>query len=98
MEFKEYVDPPLDALAAAIEKKMSSYQPNTKAYPVHNLAEENLMKSKMNDLAKHKIFYIGLQQANWTIEKMNWEFRKTVTNTEWLGCATPRMIILIAGF
>jgi len=69
MEFKEYVDPPLDALAAAIEKKLASYQPNTKAYPIHNLIEEKLMKSKINDLANHKIFYIGLQQANWLIDK-----------------------------
>jgi hypothetical protein len=69
MEFKEYVDPPLDALAEAIKKKISSYQADTKAYPIHNPVEEALMKSKISDLAKHKIFYIGLQQANWLIEK-----------------------------
>lgn len=68
-EFKQYLDPPLDALAAAIEKKMASNQPNTKAYPIHNPVEEKLMKSKINDLSNHKIHYIGLQQSNWLIEK-----------------------------
>jgi hypothetical protein len=58
-----------DKLAASAAAKLPQYLPNTKAYAVHNQAEENLMKSKISDLAGHKIFYIGLQEPSWLIDK-----------------------------
>ena len=58
-----------DRLNASAAKKLPLYLPNTRAYAVRNPAEEKLMKSKINDLANHKIFYIGLQEANWLIDK-----------------------------
>lgn len=58
-----------DKLSASAAKKLPLYVPNTKGYAFHNPAEEKLMKGKINDLADHKIHYIGLQQATWLIEK-----------------------------
>lgn len=59
----------LDKLAVSAAKKLPLYQPSTRIYGLHNLAEERLMKSKINDLADHKIFYAGIQEPNWLIEK-----------------------------
>lgn len=59
----------LDAVAAAAARKLPLYTPKLKNYSIHNPVEEKLMKSKINDLADHKIHYIGLEQANWLIEK-----------------------------
>lgn len=59
----------LDKLAASAAKKLPLYQAKTKAYPIRNPLEEKLMKAKINDSATHKIFYTGLEQANWLISK-----------------------------
>lgn len=58
-----------DKLAASAAKKLPTYLPNTKAYSFHNPAEEKLMKGKINNLADHKIFYIGVEEPSWLIEK-----------------------------
>lgn len=63
------LDAALDALNASAVKKLPLYLPETKSYPFKNLAEERLMKSKINRLADHKILYIGIRQANWQIDK-----------------------------
>lgn len=63
------LDAALDALKVAAAKKLPSYLPETKNYPFKNAVEEGLMKSKINRLADHKILYIGLQHANWVIDK-----------------------------
>ncbi len=68
-EFKQYLDPVWDKLATSAAKKLPLYLPNTKAYSVHNIAEEKLMRGNINELTSHKIHYIGLQQANWIIDK-----------------------------
>jgi hypothetical protein len=59
----------LDNLAAAAAKKIPLYQPDTKAYAFRSPAEERLMKGKINDPADHKIFYSGIKQASWLIDK-----------------------------
>ncbi len=69
MEFKPDLDPPLDALAAAVAKKLPLFPANTKQYSIHNLAEEKLMKGQITDIASYKIFYGGLETANWLIDK-----------------------------
>jgi hypothetical protein len=73
-DFKEIGNCPkivagLDKLGISAAKKLPLRLPDKSNYPVHNLAEEKLMKSKINDLVNHKIHYIGIKQANWLIEK-----------------------------
>lgn len=68
-DFKSYLEPALDKLNSSAAKKLPLYLPNTKAYSVHNIAEEKLMRGNINELTSHKIHYIGLQQANWIIDK-----------------------------
>lgn len=58
-----------DKLAASAAKKLPQYLPNTKVYPMHNPLEEKLMKAKISNLADHKIFYIGIQEPSWLIDK-----------------------------
>lgn len=59
----------LDALAASAAKKLPLYQANPRAYNFHNPAEEKMMKGTLENLASLKIFKIGLNQANWLIDK-----------------------------
>lgn len=59
----------LDALAASAAKKLPLYQANPKSYNFHNPAEEKMMKGTLENLASLKIFKIGLNQANWLIDK-----------------------------
>lgn len=58
-----------DNLSASAAKKLPLYLPNTKVYGIRNPAEEKLMKTKISNLADHKIFYTGIQEANWLIDK-----------------------------
>jgi hypothetical protein len=58
-----------DKLAASAAKKLPLFVPDTKAYTFHNPVEEKLMKSKIKNLADHKIHYIGVKQASWLIDK-----------------------------
>ena len=58
-----------EKLSASATKKLPLRLPDKANYSVHNLAEEKLMKSKINDLANHKIFYSGITEANWLIDK-----------------------------
>lgn len=59
----------LDALGVSAAKKLPLRLPDKTDYPVHNVAEEKLMKGKINNLADHKIHYIGIKEANWLIDK-----------------------------
>lgn len=69
LAFKNCLAPAFNNLAASAAAKLPLFLPNTRAYAQHNPAEERLMKSKINDLADHKIFYIGIQEPNWLIDK-----------------------------
>ncbi|HEX8251336.1 MAG TPA: hypothetical protein VF599_24400 [Pyrinomonadaceae bacterium] len=69
LNFKNCLAPAFDKLAASAAIKLPLYLPNTRVYAQHNPAEERLMKSKISDLADHKIFYTGIQEPNWLIDK-----------------------------
>jgi hypothetical protein len=69
LDYKNCLASAFDKLAASAATKLPLFLPDTKAYAQHNLAEEKLMKSKISDLAEHKIFYAGIQEPNWLIEK-----------------------------
>lgn len=69
LDYKNCLASAFDKLAASAAIKLPLFLPNTKAYAQHNPAEERLMKSKINDLADHKVFYIGIQEPNWLIDK-----------------------------
>jgi hypothetical protein len=58
-----------DKLAVSAAKVIPTLTPNKNGYAIQNPATENLMKSKIRDLANHKIFHAGVKQANWLIEK-----------------------------
>lgn len=59
----------LDALADSAAKKMPLYKANPKIYNFHNPTEEKMMKEILKNLAALKIYKIGLNQANWLIDK-----------------------------
>jgi hypothetical protein len=69
LDYKNCLASAFDKLAASAATKLPLFLPNTKAYPIHNATEEGLMKSKISDLADHKIFYVGIQEPNWLIDK-----------------------------
>ena len=69
LEYKNCLASALDKLAASAATKLPLFLPAAKTYAQHNPAEEKLMKSKINDLADHKIFYIGIQEPSWLIDK-----------------------------
>jgi hypothetical protein len=69
LDYKNCLASAFDKLAAAAATKLPLFLPNTKAYAQHNPLEERLMRSKISDLADHKIFYIGVQEPSWLIDK-----------------------------
>lgn len=77
LDFKNCLAPAFDKLAASAATKLPLYLPNTRVYAQHNAAEERLMKSKINDLADHKIFYVGIQEPNWLIDKNDYGLPKS---------------------
>jgi|SRR5215213_5053109 len=77
LDYKNCLASALDKLAASAATKLPLFLPNTKAYAMHNPAEEKLMKSKINDLADHKIFYVGIQEPNWLIDKNEYGLPKS---------------------
>lgn len=58
-----------DKLGAAAAKKLPQFVPDKAEYPATTPANANLMKGKITNLADHKIFYIGVREANWLIDK-----------------------------
>ena len=69
LDYKNCLASAFDKLAASAATKLPLFLPNTKAYAQHNPAEERLIRSKISDLADHKIFYIGVQEPSWLIDK-----------------------------
>ncbi len=69
LDYRNCLASALDKLAASAATKLPLFLPDTKAYAQHNASEEKLMKSKINDLADHKIFYIGIREPSWLIDK-----------------------------
>jgi hypothetical protein len=62
-------DAALDALAVSIRKRLPEHLPKADRYIIRNPAEEKLMRSAMKDTPQLKVFKIGLNQANWLIDK-----------------------------
>lgn len=77
LDYRNCLASALDKLAASAATKLPLFLPDTKAYAQHNPAEERLMKSKINDLADHKIFYVGVQEPNWLIDKNEYGLPKS---------------------
>lgn len=69
LEFKEPIDTMLAPLAAALAKKLPTYLPSLAAYKIRNPAEEALMKRVLTTPARYKIFFSGLEQSTWLIDK-----------------------------
>lgn len=63
-----------ETLAAAAAKKLPQFVPNKNEYLATTPANVNLMKGKIDDLANHKIFHTGIKEANWLIEKDDYNF------------------------
>jgi hypothetical protein len=59
----------LAPLAAALAKKLPTYLPSLAAYKIHNPAEEALMKRTLTTPTRYKIFFSGLEQSAWLIDK-----------------------------
>jgi len=76
LDYKNCLAAAFDRLAASAATKIPLFLPNTAAYGQHIPAEEKLMKSKISDLADHKIFYTGIQEPNWLVEKNEWGIPK----------------------
>lgn len=56
-------------LATLAEEKIPLYPANTKAYPNKDSGDFKLMKGKIKELSAHSIFYMGIQEESWLIEK-----------------------------
>jgi hypothetical protein len=59
----------LDTLSAVLARKLPLYTPNPKYYTFRSPAEEAMMKGALKAPATSKIYRIGLNQANWLIDK-----------------------------
>lgn len=58
-----------EKLGAAAAKKLPQFVPDKAEYPATTPANANLIKGKITGLADHKIFYTGVKEANWLIDK-----------------------------
>lgn len=63
------IDPALDALAAAVAKKLPTYIPDMKVYRFGTVAEQRLMKEELKTINGLKIYAVGIKHANWLIDK-----------------------------
>ncbi len=59
----------LDALAATASTKIPLFTPNSSNFSMRNTTEEELMKTKLSNLASLKIHKIGLADKTWQIVK-----------------------------
>lgn len=58
-----------DKLAAAAAQKLPQFVPNKNEYLATTPAIANMMKGRIDDLANHKVFYVGVREPNWLIAK-----------------------------
>lgn len=72
MEFKPTLDPLLDALAASAAKKLPLYKPNASWFKFRNPAAEKLILGIFKSPGTIKVHQIGLEDANWEIQKDNY--------------------------
>ena len=63
------LDAALDGLKVSLNKRLPEYTINPKSFTNRNAAEEKLMLAEMSDVPGMKVFKIGLNQANWIVDK-----------------------------
>lgn len=66
-DFPKCIGPLLDELAAVAKKTLPSYRPS--GFPIRNAAEEQLLRSAIDDIASAKVISSGMASASWNIEK-----------------------------
>lgn len=62
-------DDALDSLNASVAKKLPLYVPKASLFAVHNPVEERMIRAKLPNISSLQIYKIGLQHANWQIDK-----------------------------
>lgn len=72
MDFKPTLDPLLDALAASAAKKLPLYKPKSSWFAFRNPAAEKLVLDIFKSPATIKVHQIGLESADWEIQKDNY--------------------------
>jgi hypothetical protein len=62
-------DDALDALNASVAKQLPLYAPKASLLAVRNPVEERMIRAKLPNLSSLQIYKIGLQHANWQVDK-----------------------------
>ena len=63
------LDAALDGLKDVLYRRLPEYTINSRSFTNRNASEEKLMLAEMSDVPGMKVFKIGLNQANWLIDK-----------------------------
>ncbi len=63
------IDPALDALAAAVAKKMGKITPNADYFKFRDPAAEKMMMTVFKNSPTIKVYKIGVETAGWQIQK-----------------------------
>jgi hypothetical protein len=71
--FKNCLTPALDDLAEVARKSLPTYT-GPKTYTFGTPADKKLLQSAIPDISTARVFSTGLRQANWLIEKDNFNF------------------------
>lgn len=72
-DFTNCMNPALDRLAAVARKTIPSYTGPT-TYTFGTPAEKKILAAAISDIAQAKVLKAGMRQANWLIEKDNFNF------------------------
>jgi hypothetical protein len=67
--FAGCMNPQLDELAAIARKTLPSYRPT--GFTIRNAAEEQVLRTGVNDIANATVLGTGLAEADWRIEKLS---------------------------
>ena len=63
------LDAALDGLKASLNNRLPEYTIDPKSFMNRNAVEEKMMLAEMSDVPGIKVFKIGLNQANWIVDK-----------------------------
>ncbi|HKO96531.1 MAG TPA: hypothetical protein VJU86_06055 [Pyrinomonadaceae bacterium] len=67
-DFVKCMEPALDGLAAVARKTLPGYT-GPRGYTLGTPAEKNALLSAVNDIAQAKVLKVGIDEANWLIDK-----------------------------
>ena len=67
-DFVKCLDPALDGLAAVARKTLPGYT-GARGYTLGTPAEKKALLSAIDDIAQAKVLKVGIEQANWLIDK-----------------------------